>query len=115
MMGLVESVVGRIFGGPDDAGDPLEISLVDGQIQAVFSAKGIGLFLADEFAFCGELCDLSVHIVRLGQLDHEESQDRDQEKCGDEHEKTLYDVPADGKVAVHMAPGGGFAMKIYKK
>ena len=32
-----------------------------------------------------------------------------------DYKKTLADVPADGKVAVHMAPGGGFAMKIYKK
>ena len=32
-----------------------------------------------------------------------------------DYKKTLSDVPADGKVAVHMAPGGGFAMKIYKK
>ena len=32
-----------------------------------------------------------------------------------DYKKTLADVPADGKVAVHMAPGGGFALKIYKK
>jgi alpha-glucosidase len=32
-----------------------------------------------------------------------------------DYRKTLADVPADGKIDVHMAPGGGFAIKIYKK
>ena len=32
-----------------------------------------------------------------------------------DYKKTLADVPADGQISVHMAPGGGFAMKIYKK
>ena len=32
-----------------------------------------------------------------------------------DYRKTLADVPADGQISVHMAPGGGFALKIYKK
>ena len=32
-----------------------------------------------------------------------------------DYKKTLTNVPADGQINVHMAPGGGFAMKIYKK
>ena len=32
-----------------------------------------------------------------------------------DYKKTLVELPADGHIDVHMAPGGGFAMKIYKK
>ena len=32
-----------------------------------------------------------------------------------DYRKTLTEVPADGQIDIHMAPGGGFALKIYKK
>ena len=32
-----------------------------------------------------------------------------------DYKKILSELPADGHIDVHMAPGGGFAMKIYKK
>ena len=62
--------------------------------------------------------DITVDLSFLGEGDYEMTVYRDginADRAGRDYVKETISVPASRKVAVHMAPGGGYAAKIVKK